>query len=124
MVEWINIGVSEPKDIDSVMKYMEEKGLRIVNKNKNSLIATTFKSESDLDYQDVKNLMKKNEGFSGSKVCIIVSNDNEKAAGGACYEIKDSSFEKIESEDSGGPNTRDEWEGITINDLTVDGRKY
>lgn len=60
-----------------------------------------------------------------SGVVIVSANDNSDTASGTVYEVDDDGgFEKTRTRNSGGPNTRRNWPGISLDGIRVDGGKY
>lgn len=123
MSNWINIGVSNPEDIENTIKALEKNGFRITERNSNSLKATSLNTDKEVEYSDVISIIKRNKGFSGSKVCTVIANDEEEIAGGTVYDIENGSIEKIKSKDCGGPEKRKSWDGISVGEIRIDGKK-
>lgn len=121
MSYWVNIGVSGIDNKEEILNTIEKTDIMtVVEEDDNKLLIGTFSvAGRSVTRSEVEDIIRDEDDFNGTKVCIIDVSDNDDTAVGVVYEVSKYSLDKLYSDDSGGPGTRRKWSGINLDGFKV-----
>lgn len=125
MSYWVNIGISEINDMEKlVSKIEDEEMMNIVTEEDGKLLVGTSNVERSVSRSEVEDIIREEDAFNGTKVCILEANDNDDTANGVIYNVSKWELDSVWTEHSGDPGSRREWYGMDLDGLKIGTQMY